>query len=33
MALRVEETCQVQCADNSDYQLMLFELSRAGLKV
>ena len=28
MALRVEETCQVQCADNSDYQLMLFELSR-----
>ena len=28
MALRVEETCQVQCADNTDYQLMLFELSR-----
>ena len=31
MALRVEETCQVhvQCAGNTDYQLILFELSRA----
>ena len=28
MALQVDETCQVQWADNTDYQLIFFELFR-----